>query len=284
MGSPRKLCNFYAGDEIHIGAETARGLVDLTAAGLGPGMNSVITAADMALPLIASVLAGAELPPVEAPRFANVTEPGKIACVGLNYKSHAEETGGEAPKEPVLFSKFSDQLCPAGHEIALPPWLRCFDYEAELVIVVGKPSWNVPAEEAASHIFGYTVGNDLSARDSQFRSNQWLIGKSLPDFSPAGPWIVTADEFDPGKSHAVQCRVNGQLVQNGNTNDMIFNCAEILSYCSRFFSLAPGDLIYTGTPAGVILGHKKGSWVWLKAGDEVSVSIEGIGTLTNKLV
>ena len=133
-------------------------------------------------------------------------------------------------------------------------------------------------------VFGYTVGNDLSARDSQFISNQWLIGKSLPDFSPAGPFIVTADSFDPNASHAIQCRLNGNLVQNGDTNDMIFNCAEIVSYCSRYFTLDPGDLIYTGTPAGVILGHKKGSRVWLKPGDELEITIDGICTLKNKLI
>jgi len=280
-----KLCNFYAGEELHIGVETARGLVDVTAAGIGPDMNSVIAQADLALPLIAAVAADESRPVVSGPvRYGNVTRPGKLACVGLNYTSHAEETGGTAPEQPVIFNKFSDQLCPDGKDVALPPWLRCFDYEAELVIVMGREAWNVSEAEAMDHIFGYTVGNDLSARDSQFISNQWLIGKSLPDFSPAGPFIVTADCFDPGQSHAIQCRLNGELVQNGDTNDMIFNCARIVSYCSRYFTLAPGDLIYTGTPAGVILGKKKGTRVWLKPGDELEISIDGICTLKNNLV
>lgn len=279
-----KLCNFYIGEDIHVGARTPRGIVDITAAGIGPDMNTIIANSDTALPLIAAICADEALPVVESPRFANVTEPKKLACVGLNYKSHAEETGGEAPKEPVIFSKFSDQLCPHEKDIALPGWLRCFDYEAELVIVIGKPCWNVSEAEALDYVFGYTVGNDLSARDSQFISNQWLIGKSLPDFSPAGPFIVTADSFDPNGSHAIRCRLNGEIVQNGDTNDMIFNCAQIVSYCSRYFTLDPGDLIYTGTPAGVILGHKKGSRVWLKAGDEVEVTIDGICTLKNRLV
>ncbi len=279
-----KLCNFYVGDEIHIGAETARGVVDVTAAGVTSDMNGVIANADIALPLIASICADGTRPVVEAPRFANVTVPQKLACVGLNYKSHAEETKGVPPEQPVIFSKFSDELCPDGTEVALPKWLRCFDYESELVIVIGRHCWNVSEEEAMDCVFGYTVGNDLSARDCQFISNQWLIGKSLPDFSPAGPFIVTADCFDPGASHAIQCRLNGNLVQNGDTNDMIFNCAQIISYCSRYFTLDPGDLIYTGTPAGVILGHKKGTRVWLKPGDELEVSIDGICTLKNRLV
>ena len=279
-----KLCNFYVGEEIHIGAETPRGVVDVTAAGITSDMNSIIADADTALPLIAAICADESNVVVDAPRFANVTEPNKLACVGLNYKSHAEETGGTAPAEPVIFSKFSDQLCPDGKDVALPEWLRCFDYEAELVIVIGRHAWNVSEAEAMDYVFGYTVGNDLSARDSQFISNQWLIGKSLPDFSPAGPFIVTADSFDPNASHAIKCRLNGDIVQNGNTNDMIFNCAEIVSYCSRYFTLDPGDLIYTGTPAGVILGHKKGSRVWLKPGDELEISIEGICTLKNRLV
>ena len=139
-------------------------------------------------------------------------------------------------------------------------------------------------EEAKEHIFGYTCGNDLSARDAQFVSNQWLIGKTLPNFAPTGPFIVTADSFDPADSHAIQCRLNGELVQNGNTNDMIFSCPEIVSYCSRHFTLNPGDMIFTGTPAGVILGKAKGTRVWLTPGNELEVTIEGIGSLKNKLV
>ena len=141
-----KLCNFYVGDEIHIGALTARGIVDVTEAGITSDMNSVIANAETALPLIADICSDENRPVVEVVRFANVTEPNKLACVGLNYKSHAEETGGTAPEEPVIFNKFSDQLCPHETEVALPEWLRCFDYEAELVIVMGRHAWNVSEE------------------------------------------------------------------------------------------------------------------------------------------
>ncbi len=209
----------------------------------------------------------------------------KILCVGLNYKSHAEETGGEAPKEPVIFSKYNDALAADGQEIALPPWHRCYDYEAELVVVMGAPLFHAGSEdEARAAIGGYTCGNDLSARDCQFRSNQWLIGKSFPGFAPIGPRIVPADEFDPTKPHRIACEVNGEVVQDDDVTNMIFSCAAIVKYISDFVALAPGDLIFTGTPAGVILGRPKGHRVWLKPGDEVAVSIEGIGTLRNRLV
>ena len=213
-----------------------------------------------------------------------LVNPEKILCVGLNYRSHAEETGGEVPKEPVIFSKFGDALAENGQDIYLPEWHRCYDYEAELVIVMGKRVWNASPEEAAAAIGGYTCGNDLSARDCQFRSAQWLIGKSFPGFAPVGPRIVPADEFDPGKPHRITCSVNGVTVQDDDITGMIFSCSEIVSYISGFMPLAPGYLIFTGTPSGVILGKPKGSREWLKKGDTVSVTIEGIGTLTNRLI
>ena len=212
-------------------------------------------------------------------------EPTKILCVGLNYKSHAEETGGEAPKEPVIFSKFNDALAEDGQEIVLPPWHRCYDYEAELVTVMGAPLYHAGSEEEArAAIGGYTCGNDLSARDCQFRSNQWLIGKSLPGFAPIGPRIVPATQFDPSAPHRITCEVNGVTVQDDDVTNMIFSCAGIVAYISQFMPLSPGDLIFTGTPSGVILGKPKGHRTWLKPGDEVAVTIEGIGTLRNRLV
>ena len=152
----------------------------------------------------------------------------KILCVGLNYKSHAEETGGEAPKEPVIFSKFADALAGDGQEIVLPPWHRCYDYEAELVAVMGRPLYHAGSEEEAwAAIGGYTCGNDLSARDCQFRSNQWLIGKSFPGFAPIGPRIVPADAFDPRQPHRITCEVNGVTVQDDDVTGMIFASGEI---------------------------------------------------------
>ncbi len=273
-----KLCNFFVNGRIHAGVLTDGGVRDLTAAGYGATLGGFIAAG--ALPTIPD---GPCLDPDEL-MFANVTEPAKIVCIGLNYKKHAEETGGTPPSEPVIFSKFNDALSPAGGAVPLPGSARCFDYEAELVIVMGRRADCVSVEEAKSCIFGYTCGNDLSARDAQMRSTQWLIGKTFAGFAPAGPYVVTADEFDPDDDHRISCRLNGELVQDDFTSGMIFNCAELVSYVSKFTRLAPGDLIFTGTPSGVILGKAKGTRVWMKKGDEVSVTIDGIGTLTNVLV
>ena len=211
--------------------------------------------------------------------------PSKIICVGLNYKSHAEETGEALREEPALFAKFNDALAQHGQDIVLPPWHRCYDYEAELVVVMGKALYHAAdREEARAAIGGYTCGNDLSARDCQFRSAQWLTGKSMPGFAPIGPRIVPASEFDPAKPHRIRCLVNGEVRQDDDVTNMLFSCGEIVKYCSSFFRLEPGDLIFTGTPAGVILGQPKGQRVWLKPGDVVTVEIEGIGSITNRLI
>ena len=265
---------------------TADGLVPLAKLGFDMSVTEVIKAGESVLCDIAKAADkyDGETVNAEGLRFANVTEAEKLLCVGLNYNSHAEETGGTAPKYPVYFSKFNDALCPSGHGIYLPEWQRCYDYEAELVIVIGKETWNITEDTAEEHIFGYTVGNDLSARDCQFLSNQWLSGKSMPDFAPTGPFIVTKDVFDPENSNRIICRVNGETVQDGDTSDMIFSCRQIVANASKYFRLNPGDLIYTGTPAGVILGKPKGTRVWLKKNDIVEVTVDGIGTLVNKLV
>ena len=211
-----------------------------------------------------------------------VTNPEKIICIGLNYLDHANESKMEIPLSPVVFSKFSNALAGNKQEIILPINAKQFDYEAELVIVIGKTAESVSRENAMSYIFGYTIGNDLSARDLQFRTGQWLLGKTCDGFAPIGPYLVTADEVNPSDLE-ISCRVNGELRQQGNTKNMIFDCAYIVSYLSQHMTLKPGDIIFTGTPAGVILGYPEEKRVWLKSGDEVSVSIEKIGTLINKL-
>jgi len=211
-----------------------------------------------------------------------VTNPEKIICIGLNYLDHANESKMEIPLSPVVFSKFSNALTGNKQEILLPINAKQFDYEAELVIVIGKTAESVSRENAMSYIFGYAIGNDLSARDLQFRTGQWLLGKTCDGFAPIGPYLVTADEVNPSDLE-ISCRVNGELRQQGNTKNMIFDCAYIVSYLSHHMTLKPGDIIFTGTPSGVILGYPEGKRVWLKSGDEVSVSIEKIGTLINKL-
>lgn len=281
-----KLLTFNKDGKTHIGALTDKGVIDLTALGYPCSMNDVIAGGEAMKQRIAETLANSDLPVLDfsALEFANITTPQKIVCVGLNYKSHAEETGGTAPKDIVFFSKFNDALTPAGKSVTLPEWLHSYDYEAELVIIMSKTAWNVPKEDALNYVFGYACGNDLSARDSQFLSSQWLSGKSLPGFAPAGPVIVTADSFNPDADNSIICEVNDTRVQSGVTSDMIFNCAEIVSTASRYFKLGAGDLIFTGTPAGVILGKDKDARVWLKSGDIVKVTLDGIGTLTTPLV
>lgn len=282
-----KLCSFYAtGGEIRAGAVTEDGVVSLETLGFTESVDGIIAGGEAKLNGIKTALKNRtyDVMEPESLSFANVTRPGKILCVGLNYNSHAVETKGEAPKYPVYFSKFSDCLCPTGHDVFLPEWQRCYDYEAELVIVIGKTAWHIGEDKAEDCIFGYTVGNDLSARDCQFLSNQWLSGKSMPDFAPAGPYIITADSFDPEKPNRIVCEVNGEVRQDGDTSDMIFTCRQIVADASKYFRLEPGDLIFTGTPAGVILGKPKGTRVWLKKGDTVRVTVEGICTLENKLI
>ena len=189
----------------------------------------------------------------------------------------------EVPGYPLLFSKFNNSLAAHQETIPIPQDAVKIDYEAELVIVIGKTARNVPEEEALSYVFGYTIGNDLSARDLQFRTSQWLLGKSLDKFAPIGPGVVTADELGDPHSLNMECRVNGEIRQAANTKSMIFNCAQIISYASRYMTLKPGDLIFSGTPEGVILGYPEEEQVWLKPGDEITITIDKIGTLINVL-
>ncbi len=212
-----------------------------------------------------------------------VTKPEKIICVGLNYRKHAAESNMAVPASPVLFNKFNNSLAAHREVIKLSPLAEKIDYEVELVIVIGKTASNVPESEALSYVFGYATGNDLSDRGLQFRSSQWLLGKACDGFAPVGPYLVTADEVsNPDRLH-LECRVNGEVRQSSNTQDMIFGCAEVVSYISRYITLKPGDLIFTGTPEGVIVGYPKEKQVWLKAGDEVTTLVEGLGELKFKL-
>ncbi|RED52769.1 fumarylacetoacetate hydrolase family protein [Cohnella phaseoli] len=214
-----------------------------------------------------------------------VTAPNKIICVGLNYKRHAEETNMPLPQYPILFNKFNNTLAGHREDVALPSKVTSkVDYEAELVIVVGKEAKYVDREQALDYVFGYCCVNDLSARDLQMRTQQWLLGKSCDGFSPLGPYLVTAEEVGDPNDLAIRCFVNGEVRQNSHTSDMIFRCDEIVSYISQHMTLVPGDIILTGTPEGVILGYPEDRQVWLKEGDVVTIEIEKLGALTNRMV
>jgi 2-keto-4-pentenoate hydratase/2-oxohepta-3-ene-1,7-dioic acid hydratase in catechol pathway len=208
-----------------------------------------------------------------------VTNPPKIVCVGLNYARHARETNNPIPKLPILFNKYNNALNSHGGVVRVSSVPAAnFDYESELVIVMGKRAHDVSEADALSYVFGYCNGNDFTARDLQGRSSQWMIGKTCDGFGLLGPYLVTADQCDPGNMKVVGT-VNGEVRQSSNTNDMVFNCAQIISYTSKLFTLEPGDVIYTGTPEGVIAGYPKERQVWLKPGDRLTTTIGNLGTL-----
>ncbi|MBY9079151.1 fumarylacetoacetate hydrolase family protein [Paenibacillus sp. HN-1] len=285
-----KLLQYKSNGGIKLGVKTPEGIVDIEASAERAGvkapsnMEEVIGNSAEALTQLGGLLAGSPvLLPEETVEFAPcVTRPRKIVCVGLNYKSHAEEAGFESVSVPVLFSKLDNTLSAHKETIAIPPGLLQIDYEAELVVVIGRRASRVAEEEALTCVFGYAAGNDLTARELQFRTTQWLLGKSLDGFGPVGPWIATADEIDPG-SLDIECRVNGEVRQSSNTGNMIHSCAELVSYISQHLTLEPGDLIFTGTPEGVILGLPEEKRKWLQAGDKVEITIDGLGTLENTL-
>lgn len=208
--------------------------------------------------------------------------PEKIICIGLNYKRHAEESGMAVPDEPVLFSKFNNTLHAHDADLPLCALSAENDYEVELGVVMGKHTSNVSAGDALDYVFGYCAVNDMSCRDLQFRTGQWLLGKTADAYLPVGPYLVTADEVGDPQDLFLKTRVNGELRQDSNTSDMIFTVAEIVSHISRYMTLKPGDLISTGTPEGVILGMENP--VWLQAGDEVTVEVEKLGRLHNRVV
>lgn len=215
------------------------------------------------------------------------TRPEKIICVGLNYRRHALEVGAQPPRVPPLFNKFANALGAHQGTITLPARdiASKFDYETELVVVIGKEARNVSEEAALEHVAGYCVGNDFSARDLQIElpGGQWFVGKSLDGFAPIGPYFVSADQVGDPDTLAISTRVNGELRQSSNTSDFIFGTAKIVAYISRYWTLQPGDLIFTGTPEGVILGYPENKRIWLKAGDEIVSSIEKLGELSFRL-
>ena len=207
--------------------------------------------------------------PLADVRLLAPSEPSKIICVGRNYVEHAKELGNETPKVPLIFFKPPSSIIPNGGTVLLPPQSAQVEHEAELVVVIGKRGRNITAEQAKRHIFGYTIGNDITARDLQKTDGQWTRAKGFDTFCAFGPWIDT--EFDPADA-VITCRVNGQMRQMASTRDMLFNVGTLVAYISSVMTLEPGDLIFTGTPAGV--GE-------LKNGDEVVVEIEGLGALKN---
>jgi acylpyruvate hydrolase len=221
---------------------------------------------------------GAGVPLAGAGLLAPVTDPEKIICIGLNYRDHAEESGQDIPAAPMWFAKFANSLCGSGQPIVLPAaHPEYVDYEAELALVIGREARNVPEPDALSYVAGAMPFNDVSARDLQWQNPLWTSGKAIDTFAPCGPALVTLDEIDDLGALGLRTRINGEMVQEGTTANLIFGPAELVAWLSRTLTLRPGDIIATGTPAGV--GAAQGRF--LRDGDVVEVEVDGLGTVSN---
>jgi 2-keto-4-pentenoate hydratase/2-oxohepta-3-ene-1,7-dioic acid hydratase in catechol pathway len=238
---------------------------------------------------LAEVFAGAQLNAgesvvdLEKVRLAPcVPHPGKVVCIGLNYRRHAAESNAPVPERPIVFAKLANTPAACNQDIPLPHVSDQYDYEAELVVVIGRKARNVSEAAAPDYVWGYCNGNDLSARDLQSQSSQWLLGKSLDHFAPIGPYLVSRDQADSLDHMTIKCTVNGEVRQSSVVADMVFGVPELVSFISRHFTLDPGDIIFTGTPEGVADGRP--DHPWLKAGDEVVVEVGNLGRLVNHMV
>lgn len=232
---------------------------------------------------VAAAVAGAAANPLSGARRTAPLRPGKVVAIGLNYLDHIREAGLEAPTQPLVFAKFPSSVIGPEDEIVVDAAItERPDWEVELTAVIGRRLRNVSVEEALDGVFGYTVANDVSARDVQFGDGQWVRGKSLDTFCPVGPSIVTADEIADPQALRLTTRVNGETVQDSSTAEMVFGVAELIAFCSRSFTLEPGDLLLTGTPWGC--GEFMDPVRSLRPGDIVETEIEGIGTLRNPVV
>jgi 2,4-didehydro-3-deoxy-L-rhamnonate hydrolase len=225
------------------------------------------------------IATGIPRPLSEVRLLAPVPRPGKIVCVGLNYRDHAKETGQAIPAQPVLFSKFANSVVGPGADVVVPPEAEKVDYEAELAVVIGRRASRVAAADALGHVAGYTCANDVSSRSLQFLSGQWLLGKAIDTFLPLGPHLVTADEVPDPQALGIRCLVNDELLQDSDTGQMVFGVAELIGYASRTITLEPGDLLVTGTPSGV--GMAADPPRFLRPGDRMRVEIDGLGQLDN---
>jgi len=281
----KRLVTFERNNVVKIGAQLDKFVVDLTAGDsqLPNDMKHFLAGGEKYFNAAKKVLASDKhrVPLSEVKLRAPVLNPDKIICVGLNYTDHAIESNMAIPKEPVLFAKFPNTIIGPEETIIKPKESNEVDYEVEMVVVIGKKGHHIKEAEARSYIAGYTVGHDVSARDWQLKKagGQWTIGKTFDTFAPIGPAIVTSESgFDPHNA-GIRCLVNGETVQNSNTNQLIFTVDQLVSYISQVITLTPGDLIFTGTPPGV--GFARKPPLFLKHGDTVICEIDGIGSLKN---
>jgi 2-keto-4-pentenoate hydratase/2-oxohepta-3-ene-1,7-dioic acid hydratase in catechol pathway len=254
-------------------------------AGIVSGNQILPTGTDML-----SICAAGRAEPTAASPFdlaavkllAPIPRPPKFICVGLNYRDHAAESKMELPKVPTIFNKFTNVVIGPGAPIVLPKVSAKPDYEAEFAFVIGRGGRYIPAASAMEHVFGYTIVNDVSARDFQTATTQWLMGKTFDTFAPTGPWIVTRDEIADPHALDISLEIGGEVLQHSNTRELIFRVPELIEYISQVVTLEPGDIVATGTPAGVGFARKPPRW--LQPGEETVVKIQGIGELRNPVV
>lgn len=283
-----KLITYRVEFEPRLGAVRGSEVIDLAAASRGRLPSDVLAflemgPAAMALARQLASEAQTDLTLTDVTLLAPVPCPPKVVAIGQNYMDHVREQGVEPPTSPVIFTKFSTAVIGPGTAIRWDPALtQEVDYEVELAVVIGRPARRVPAQKALDYVAGYTVCNDVSARDLQFGDGQWVRAKSLDTFCPLGPWLVTRDEIADPQNLAVRTTLNGQVMQDSNTREMIFPVNELVAFASCAFTLLPGDVIVTGTPPGVGVFRKPP--VFLKSGDVVTVEVEKIGALSNPCI
>jgi 2-keto-4-pentenoate hydratase/2-oxohepta-3-ene-1,7-dioic acid hydratase in catechol pathway len=288
-----RLLTFIQDGERRLGALAGEQVIDLTAAQAGrrPGsafyadMRELLEAGPEAWARLAGDLTAKDWSPFARPlaglKLDAPVRPSKVVCIGQNYFDHVREQNGQMPERPIIFAKFPTTIIGPGDEICWDPGLsQDIDWEAELAVVLGRTARRVRAEDAYDYVFGYTVANDVTARDIQKGDGQWVRGKSLDTFCPLGPWIVSKDEVPEPHGLPIRTTVNGATMQNSHTDQLIFRIPTLIEFITRAFTLLPGDLILTGTPPGV--GAYRKPPVFLKDADEVTVEVVGIGALTNR--
>jgi 2-keto-4-pentenoate hydratase/2-oxohepta-3-ene-1,7-dioic acid hydratase in catechol pathway len=287
-----RFLNFHKDGEFKLGLKTQESVLDVEKASSMLGMelpctyDTVVNRSMGGFPQLDSLIEEAlEIP--ECCLDENslkvgpaVINPHKVICVGLNYREHAAEAGMDIPNEPVLFNKFNNSIAAPGQDIDITGLVRV-DYEAELAFVMGEQTRRVSVDNALDKVFGYCTSNDISERELQFRSGQWLLGKALDGFLPIGPYLVTSDEVPDPQDLSIRGWLNGEIRQDSNTSDMIFTVAEIISYISQYVTLDPGDVVITGTPPGVIMGREDKAW--MTDGDSYAVEIGNLGKLSNTM-
>ena len=265
-----KLVTYETGGVVRAGVLTEDGVIDSGFA----SMRELLRAGPVTMPSGEPVQPERLLPPV--------TDPEKIICIGLNYLSHAQEQGAEPPETPTIFGKYPNALAAPGASVPLPPYSSKVDYEAEVAFVIGKRAKDVAEADALDHVAGYMLLNDLSARDMQFATPQWMPGKIFDGAAPCGPWLVTPDEAGAHDAIAIRLTLNGEEMQNATTADLVHSIPALIVYLSKLMTLEPGDVVSTGTPAGV--GSLRKPRVWLKAGDEVVIESPTLGRLVTELL